>query len=242
LVWSLRMRGGGEPVRPEELTLEDGRILVWIARKSVELYLEGRRFAPPEDLPEKLMRPGAAFVTIESVVRRGPGEVGYELRGCIGSVRPVEPLAVTVANVAVEAAFADPRFPPLTKEELDKVVFEVTVLGPLEELPRDPRGRAEGIVVGVHGIYIEAPPHAGLLLPQVAVDEGWDPMTFLSWACVKAGLKPTCWYEPWVRVYRFTAKIFREREPRGEVYERNLLEEARRKGLTSGGVSQDSPP
>ncbi len=231
MVWSLRLSRGGEPVRPEELTLDDGRVLVEIARRSVELYLEGRRFAPPEDLPEKLLRPGAAFVTIESVVRRGPGETGYELRGCIGSVRPVEPLAVTVANVAVEAAFADPRFPPLEKKELDRVVFEVTVLGPLEELPRDPAERAESVKIGLHGLYVEAPPRAGLLLPQVPVDEGWDPMTFLSWACIKAGLKPTCWYEPWVRIYRYTARIFREREPKGEVYERNLLAEARDKGL-----------
>ncbi len=234
MVWSLRLSRGGEPVRPEELTLDDGRILVAIARRSVELHFEGRRFAPPEDLPEKLLRPGAAFVTIESVVRRGPGETGYELRGCIGAVRPVEPLAVTVANVAVEAAFADPRFPPLERDELERVVFEVTVLGPMEELPRDPAGRADSVKVGVHGLYVEAPPHAGLLLPQVAVDEGWDAMTFLSWACVKAGLKPTCWYEPWVRVYRYTARIFREREPRGEVYERDLLREAREKGLASG--------
>lgn len=230
----LRIREAeGEPVRPEDLALEDGALLVRIARESVRGYLEFWR--EPElggGVPEKLMRPGAAFVTIERVVEpRGGGGPGYELRGCIGSTRPVEPLAVAVAKVAIEAAVGDPRFPPMRRDELDRVVFEVTVLGPLEELPSSPAARIGAVEIGVHGLLVEKPPHAGLLLPQVAVEEGWDPAIFLTWACIKAGLPGTCWHEEEVRIYRFTGRVFREREPWGDVYERDLRAEARGKGL-----------
>ncbi|MCE4611216.1 MAG: TIGR00296 family protein [Desulfurococcales archaeon] len=209
----------GEPIKPGELSDGDGEFLVRLARKSVEYYLDkGRLMGLPEDVPPKLLRPGAAFVTIERV-----GESGSrELRGCIGAIRPVEPLAVTVIKTSVESAIGDPRFPPMDKRELDTVVFEVTVLGPLEPLPRDPRHRLRSFEIGVHGLYVEKPPYAGILLPQVAVEEGWDQTLFLTWTCIKAGLPGTCWLRSDVKVYKFEAAIWAEREPRGPVYRRVL--------------------
>ncbi len=217
---SLRIqKASGAPIRPEELSDSDGEVLVRLARRSVESYLLNRKvIKPPEDLDPKLLRPGAAFVTIDSVESGGR----RELRGCIGAIRPVEPLAVTVIKVAVDAAVNDPRFPPMKPEELDKVVFEVTVLGLMEPLPEDPSLRPQSIIIGVHGLYVEMPPFSGLLLPQVAVEEGWDAYTFLTWTCIKAGLPGTCWLRRDVRVYRFTAAIWGEVEPKGPVKRRIL--------------------
>ena len=226
LIKGLGMRGGlrirrveGDPVKPGELDDSDGAFLVKLARSSVEYYLDkGVLMDLPGNLPPKLLRPGAAFVTIERIGEHG----SRELRGCIGAIRPVEPLAVTVMKTSVESAVGDPRFPPMERKELDKVVFEVTVLGPLEPLPGDPRERLRSIKVGVHGLYVEKPPYAGILLPQVAVDEGWNESLFLTWTCIKAGLPGTCWLKSDVKVYRFEAAIWAEKEPRGPVYRRIL--------------------
>ncbi|GBF09628.1 hypothetical protein apy_13530, partial [Aeropyrum pernix] len=158
---------------------------------------------------------------------------GWELRGCIGVVRPVMPLVEAVVTAAVDAASSDPRFEPLRREELDRIRVEVTVLGSMEPLPRKPHERPAVVEVGVHGLYVEKPPYAGLLLPQVAVDEGWDPIVFLTWACIKAGLPGTCWLREDVEIYRFRAAVWRETEPRGPVVRRDLSREAAAKGVKS---------
>jgi len=203
-----------KPVDPLELSDLHGETLVRLARSSVEyFYREWRLMEPPRSLPSILMRPGAAFVTIEEYVEDGANR----LRGCIGVVRPVEPLARTVIRVAVEAATNDPRFPPLKPRELDNVVFEVSVLSDLEELPADPSMRAREVVVGRDGLVVEKGAFRGLLLPQVAVDMGWDEKRFLSETCLKAGLNPDCWFDPSVRVYRYRAAIWREEHPRGPI-------------------------
>ncbi len=214
-------------LRPEELDYADGVYLVRLARRAVEEYLRTGQRLKPSDAPEKLRRPGAAFVTIEtfySYERR-------ELRGCIGYIHPVKSLAETVAEVAVEAAVADPRFPPLSLDELPRVTFEVTVLGPMEPLSSDPKKRVEEVKIGVHGLLARSGLLQGLLLPQVPVEYGWDAETFLAETCVKAGMPPHCWLDSLVEFYRFTARLWREKEPGGEVEERNLLEELKRMGL-----------
>ncbi len=209
-----------KPVDPDELSDAHGEFLVKLARSSVEyFYKEWRFMEPPDNTPELLMRPGAAFVTIDEY--KGPGE--YRLRGCIGVVKPVDPLVKTVIRVAVEAATNDPRFPPLKPRELGSVVFEVSVLSDLEELPDDPSGRASSVRVGRDGLVVERGMYRGLLLPQVAVDLGWDERTFLSETCVKAGLSPDCWLDPATRVYRYRASIWREEYPGGPI-KRHLLD------------------
>ncbi len=215
-----------QPVRPEELSSEHGEFLVRLARRAVTEYLrEGRRVEPPPETPSLLRRKGAAFVTIETVTSRG----GYELRGCIGLIYPVKPLAETVIEAAIEAATQDPRFPPMRPEELGRVVFEVSVLGPFEKLPGDPAERVKAVKVGVHGLLVKRGFFQGLLLPQVPVEYLWDEETFLSETCVKAGLPPSCWLDEDTEVYRFTARIWKELEPGGRVVERRLLEELSRR-------------
>jgi uncharacterized protein (TIGR00296 family) len=213
-----------EQVRPEELTFEEGRFLVKLARRSVEYYFEhGRRMPLSEagEVPEKLKRPGAAFVTITTYY----GPEARELRGCIGYVFPVKSLVETVIDVAVEAAVNDPRFPPMTSDELPKVTFEVSVLGPLEPLPRKPEERLRAFTIGRHGLVVRKGPFQGLLLPEVPVEYLWDEETFLAETCVKAGLPPHCWLDEDTEVYRFAGRAWREREPLGEVEERDLSRE-----------------
>ncbi|MEB3860863.1 MAG: TIGR00296 family protein [Desulfurococcales archaeon] len=204
-----------KPVDPEELDDKHGSFLVRLARSSVEHFMEkGAPPQPPDNLDEVLTRPGAAFVTIEKEgVRRGE----KELRGCIGTISPVHPLAETVIRVAIDAAFRDPRFPPLTRSELDEVVFEVSVLSRLKPLGRTPKERISGIKIGRDGLVVVRGPYQGLLLPQVPLDYGWNELDFLGYACIKAGLPANCWLDEDTLIYRFTVASWREEKPRGRV-------------------------
>jgi AmmeMemoRadiSam system protein A len=122
---------------------------------------------------------GAAFVTI---TREG------ELRGCIGYMNPIKPLAEAVAYCAASAATADPRFPPVIAEELPHLRLEISVLSPLRVI-EDPAL----VQVGIHGLFISQGGRHGLLLPQVATEFGWDRETFLRQTCLKAGLPADAW-------------------------------------------------
>jgi len=114
------------------------------------------------------------------------------------------PLAELVGRFAVAAATRDPRFPPVTADELDRCDIEVSLLGPIEPV-QDP---AE-VVVGCHGLVVEQHGHRGLLLPQVAVEHRWDRETFLAFTCVKAGLPREAW-KTGARIFRFDAQVFGE--------------------------------
>ena len=211
-----------EQVRPEELSYGEGVYLVKLARQSVEYYLRyGKRMPVPSDAPPKLLRPGAAFVTITTYY----GPESRELRGCIGYVQPVKSLVETVIDVAIEAAFNDPRFPPLNQDELVRVTFEVSVLGPLERLPREPAKRSSSFTIGRHGLVVRRGFFQGLLLPEVPVEYLWDEETFLAETCVKAGMPPSCWLDPETEFYRFSGRAWREKIPLGEIEERDLAEE-----------------
>ncbi len=211
-----------EQVRPEELSFEEGVFLVKLARRAVEYYFEtGRKMQPPPNTPEKLKRPGAAFVTI-TVYHTYEHR---ELRGCIGYVYPVKSLVETVIDVALEAAFSDPRFPPMERSELPKVTFEVSVLSPLEPLPRKPEERVKAVKPGVHGLVAKRGLLQGLLLPEVPVEYLWDAETFLAETCVKAGMPPHCWLDEETEFYRYYTRNWREKEPLGEIEERSLLKE-----------------
>jgi AmmeMemoRadiSam system protein B/AmmeMemoRadiSam system protein A len=178
--------------------------LLRLARASIQAALAGR--AIPSMEAEKLDRypllkeKRGAFVTLT---------IDGNLRGCIGHIRGVEPLHSTVAKMAVAAAMEDPRFPRLQSEEFGRVSIEISVLTPLEKIS-DP----ERIEVGRDGIFIEKGYHTGLLLPQVATDNGWDRYQFLDQTCRKAGMAPGCWREG-ADIYIFSAQIFNEEETGG---------------------------
>ena len=108
--------------------------------------------------------------------------------------------------MAISAAFEDPRFPPLQKEELSLIEIEISVLSPLR------KGTVEEVEVGKHGVYLIKGFRRGVLLPQVPVEYGWDKKTFLEHVCLKAGLSPDCYKDPDTEIYLFTAEVFKESE------------------------------
>jgi AmmeMemoRadiSam system protein A len=129
------------------------------------------------------------------------------LRGCIGYIEAVRPLLETVEEMAVSAAFRDPRFAPVEKEEVDDLSIEISVLNPVHEA-----ADISEIEIGKHGIIITGRGRRGLLLPQVAVEYGWDRETFLDQTCVKAGLPEGAWRSGETRIEIFSAEIFSEEE------------------------------
>lgn len=212
-----------KPVHPSELVFEEGVFLVKLARRAVEEYLtKGTKIKPPTNTPEKLLRPGMSFTTIEVYH-------DYEhrsLRGCIGYLQPVMSLVESVIDSAIQAAVGDPRFPPMTASELSTVTFEVSVLSvPVLIDVDDRRKLPEKVVVGRHGLIVEKGFFKGTLLPQVPVEYGWDSETFLAETCIKAGLPADCWLDEDVKVYAYEARLWREKEPLGEIEERDLRRE-----------------
>ncbi|MGA2680477.1 MAG: TIGR00296 family protein [Candidatus Bathyarchaeia archaeon] len=197
-----------------ELSLAEGKFLINLARNTVKEYLEnGKTVKPPKDTPKKLFEHCGVFVTINRVIN---GE--KELRGCIGYPYPTSPLVEAVINSAINAATEDPRFYPISHDELRKVVFEVSVLTPPEPVIVDnPKEYISKIKVSEDGLIIEKGPYKGLLLPQVPVEWGWCEEEFLCQCCVKAGLPPDSWLTKGAKIYKFKAIIFEEESPLGEV-------------------------
>jgi len=191
------------------LEVGDGAVAVRLAREAVARALGRASLRPaPVELPELFRQRRGVFVTWYE-------HPGHQLRGCIGFPLPVLPLAEGLAEAAVAAALEDPRFPPVTAGELPSLVAEVSVLTPQVEVPA--RDRPRGVTVGADGLVVESGRLRGLLLPQVAVEQGWGREEFLDGTCEKAGLPRGAWRSPEVRVFRFRAEIFRERSPGGEV-------------------------
>ena len=129
-----------------------------------------------------------------------------QLRGCIGNFEPGDNLADNIANMAREAAFDDPRFDPLPRDELSSVNIEISVLSPLNKITNP-----NLIEVGKHGVYIKQGRSSGVFLPQVAPEQGWDRIELLNNLCEnKAGLARDCWKDKTTSIYTFTAQIFSE--------------------------------
>lgn len=212
-----------KPIHPSELVFEEGAFLVKLARRAVEEYLKNKhKIKPPTNTPKKMFRRGMSFTTIEvyhSYDHRS-------LRGCIGYLQPVMSLVESVIDSAIQAAVGDPRFPPMSTDELPAVTFEVSVLSVPTLVEVDDRRRLpDKIVVGRHGLIVEHGFFKGTLLPQVPVEYGWDSETFLAETCIKTGLPPDCWLDNKVKVYVYEARLWREKEPLGEIEERDLREE-----------------
>jgi uncharacterized protein (TIGR00296 family) len=203
-----------------ELTQEEGEFLVHLARDTAKLFLEnGKRTQPPKNTPQKMFQQCGVFVTINTV--RFGGE--KQLRGCIGYPYPTSPLVSAVIDSAINAASEDPRFDPLEPTELDRVVFEVSVLTPPIILETsDPKDYVKKIKVGEDGLIIEQGYRKGLLLPQVPIEWEWGEEEFLCQCCMKAGLPPDSWLTKATKIYKFKAIIFAEETPNGEIKRLNL--------------------
>ena len=181
------------------LKQQDKEELLDIARKSVEAAVRDRKTYEYWSSRAALVEEWGAFVTLTK---------GGELRGCIGYVAPAEALYLTVRDAAMMAALHDTRFPPVTAKELPNLEYEISVLSPMRRVLD-----FNQIRVGQHGLLIRREDREGILLPQVAVDQGWDRVTFLEELCLKAGLPRHAWLEPDTDVFSFTAQVFGGRPP-----------------------------
>ena len=182
-------------------TREQKAKLLRLARRSIEHYLRtDQRLKDLEIDDPALYKEKGAFVTLK---KHGM------LRGCIGHIIADMPLCEVVAEMAVQAAVGDPRFPALKLEELPEVEIEISVLSPLKKVES-----IDEIKVGKHGLLLRKGFYSGLLLPQVPVEYGWDKVTFLQHLAMKAGLPPDGWKG--AELYSFTAEVFSESEVFGE--------------------------
>lgn len=187
----------------EKLSLEEKRFLLALARATITARLENRSAPTPSreeraKVGSKIEEPRGCFVTLH---KKG------NLRGCIGTFFSDTPLWQNVKDMAIQSAFYDPRFPPLAKSELKDIDIEISALSPLREIKS-----VDEIKVGEHGIYITKGHNRGVLLPQVATENGWDLETFLEHTCLKAGLPPKAWKEPGVTIEIFSAEVFGEKD------------------------------
>lgn len=145
----------------------------------------------------------AAVVGVFVTLRKGEA-----LRGCIGSFTESIRLDTALERAAKGSACHDPRFPPVSPEELPKLTVEVSLLHSRELLLGGPRERIAAIEIGRHGLDLQYAGRAGLLLPSVPVDHGWSVLRFLEELCRKAGLPAGSWQEPDAKLYRFASTHF----------------------------------
>jgi AmmeMemoRadiSam system protein A len=180
------------------LNKEERMSLLKLARNTIYARLHRQPESDYKSSSDVLEQPCGAFVTLH---KQGA------LRGCIGLVQAVKPLYQTVREMAVASAFDDPRFPPLRKDEFDDLELEISVMSPPRRITD-----VNEIEVGKHGIIIKRGYHQGLLLPQVAAEQGWDRDTFLEHTCYKAGLNNDSWKQDGTEIQIFSAEVFSEKE------------------------------
>jgi AmmeMemoRadiSam system protein A len=180
------------------LCSEERRALLSRARRAIAGAVRDSAAARPSSSSDRdtPLEPGCGvFVTLFC---RG------KLRGCVGQIETVEPLAQIVERCAVSAALQDPRFPPVGPAEVADLEIEISLLSPLEPIA------PSEIEIGRHGLVVENGSCRGLLLPQVSVEHHWQWPRFIEETCVKAGLARDAWKNPQTRIFAFTTEIFSE--------------------------------
>ena len=193
----------------QNISDEDGKILVKMARTIVTEYLTNNSKIVNKDFKEKFGFKAGVFVSIND--KSG-------LRGCIGFPLAVKKLSDALTDAAISASTEDPRFPSITQNELNSLVFEVTVLSDTEEISAStPDEIIQQIKIGRDGLIIEKGLQSGLLLPQVPIEYNWNIEDFLNHTCHKAGLSNDSWKEKDTEISKFQGIIFREILPNGEI-------------------------
>jgi AmmeMemoRadiSam system protein A len=181
----------------QTLNRKEQEVLLSIARRVIEGYVRNG-IMPATDVKEKnLLEKRGAFVTL---TKNG------SLRGCIGYIQPVTPLYKAVSDMVIAASTRDPRFSPVAQGELKDIHIEISVLSPLRLI-----ADTNEIEIGKHGLYMTRGNNSGLLLPQVATQQGWNREEFLRQTCVKAGLPAQAWKDKSTQIYTFSAQIFSEK-------------------------------
>lgn len=198
------------------MTLSEAQLLISLARNAIETYL--KKMEIPEvnkhNIPIRLVMKQGVFTSLYRFDTK-------ELRGCIGFPYPTYPLYKAVILSAIEAATNDPRFEPITIDELNDIVIELSLLTSPERIEASsPLKYPEMIRIGRDGLILRYKGIQSLLLPQVASEQRWTPQEFLSNLCLKAGLPPDIWLDPEAEIYKFNAEIFIELTPRGRTVRR----------------------
>ena len=178
------------------LTKEEKIFLLNLARSTIRSKTHSEEVKTESLSSDSLNMSLGVFVTLHK---------NDQLRGCIGYVEGVRELFTSVKEMANAAAFDDPRFPPVDPDEVGDLDIEISVLSPLYTITD-----ISEIAVGQHGLIIEKGLRRWLLLPQVAIEYGWDRETFLSQTCLKAGLPTHAWQEADTKIQTFSAEIFSE--------------------------------
>lgn len=191
------------------ISLEDGKTLVKFSRYVIKTYFSGKTINYKE--ADKFSDKQGVFVTLS---------LYDKLRGCIGYPEPVYPLNRAITEAARAAAFKDPRFPPVTEEEFEDITIEVSVL----TIPKlieveNPNEYLDKIEIGKHGLIVKLAFNSGLLLPQVFTEYESTPREALEMTCQKADLPKNAWKDIETKIFTFSAQIFKEEEPNGNIIE-----------------------
>ncbi|HEX4489170.1 MAG TPA: AmmeMemoRadiSam system protein A [Terriglobales bacterium] len=179
-------------VSPGEYSAEERSLLLKLAHDAIASALVKSEISLESPTPHLAEARG----TFATLYHRG------NLRGCVGHVFAASSLYRAVAETAQAAAFQDPRFDPVTANELPGLEVSLSILSPLRPI------LAEEVEIGKHGLLISMAGRRGLLLPQVPVEHGWNRIQFLEQTCRKAGLPSNAWQE--AKLEAFTAEVFRD--------------------------------
>ncbi len=186
-----------------QISDSDGIELVKMARNTVTKFIKTNEKNFNSDFNSKFNFNSGVFVTLNKQ---------DDLRGCIGYPVPERKLCEGLVDAAISAATRDPRFPPVTEEELDKITFEVTVLSPPEEIKVNEYSEyLSQIKVGTDGLIVENEFTSGLLLPQVPTEYGWNEKEFLEYTCQKAGLSKDAWKDRINQNFKISRNYFQRR-------------------------------
>lgn len=192
------------------ISLIEGAELIRLARVAVEKYLQESIIVKSE---KHTLEKAGVFVTLNYITS---SKKEY-LRGCIGFPLPEKPLYQGVVEAAIAAATEDPRFPPLDRQELNNIIFELSVLTSPQQIRVNPAEYGKEIEIGRDGLILQWRFGSGLLLPQVPVELKWNLEEYLANICYKAGAPPDVWLDPSSKLYKFQAVVFKEVEPKGKV-------------------------
>ena len=180
------------------ISFENKKNIILAVRKAVETEIFKKTSFNPDLSDSFFDNKTGIFVTIHK---------NGKLRGCIGYIEGFMPIREAIYDLALSAAFRDPRFPPLSAEEYQLIDFEISILSPIEKI-----NSIEEIIIGEDGLIITKGMKRGLLLPQVATENNMTKEEFLSHTCMKAGLSPNEWKSSGVQIEKFSAVVLKENE------------------------------
>jgi len=178
-----------------ELTTEDKKALLTFARKTIRWFLDTRTVPLARGFSPNVRQPQGVFVTLKK---------NGQLRGCIGRIVPDAPLYRLVGTIALQSAFHDPRFKPVSANELGDIEIEMSVLTPARTV-----ANYKDLVVGRDGVILQKGNRSAVFLPQVALEQGWSREEMLDALAMKAGLSREAWREG-ARFSAFQAIVFSE--------------------------------